>query len=78
MGDNRPPYEDGAPRGLPWHNELQEPSQSVPPADNQALRAAKQYCIGQRVTVYLRLLETSNGSTRDITEPQHSVPPTDG
>jgi len=32
----------------------------------------------QRVPITLRLLETSNESTQDITQPQYNLPPTNG
>jgi len=78
MGNNRPPHKDGTFRRLPGHHEPRRPGRPLPPTGNKTPRTAKQYCIRQRVTVNLRLLETSNGSTRDITQPQHSLPPTNG
>jgi len=75
MGNNGSPYKNGTLRRLPWHHEPRRPSRPLPPTDNQTPRIAKQYYIRQRVPVYLRLLETSNGSTQDITQPQYSLPP---
>jgi len=65
-------------RRLPGHHEPRRPGRPLPPTGNKTPQTAKQYCIRQRVPVYLRLLETSNGSTRDITQPQHSLPATIG
>jgi len=78
MCNNRSPYENGTLRCLPWHHEPRRPSRPLPPTDNQTPRTAKQYYIRQRVRVYLRLLEMSNGSTQDITQPQYSLPPANG
>jgi len=78
MGNNRSPHKDGTFRRLPRHREPRRPSRPLPLASYKTSRTAKQYCIRQRILVYLRLLETSNGSTRDITQPQHSLPPTNG
>jgi len=75
MGNNRSPHENGSLHRLPWHHEPQRPSRPFPPKDNQTPRIAKQYYIRQRVPVCLRLLDTSNRSTRDITQPQYSLPP---
>jgi len=60
---------------IPGHHESQGPSKPVPPTDSQTSRTAEQYCISQRVSVHLRLLEESNGSSRDIMQPQYSLPP---
>jgi len=78
MGNNRSPHEKGILRRLLWHQEPRRPSRLLPPTDNQTPWTAKQYYIIQRVSVYLRLLEMSNGSTQDITQPQYSLPPTNG
>jgi len=78
MGNNRSPHKDGTFRRLPGHHEPRRPSRPLPPTSHKTPLTAKQYCIRQRIPVYLRLLETSNGSTRDITQPQHSFLPTDG
>ena len=78
MGNNRSPHENGTLRRLPWYHEPRKPSRPLSLTDNQTPRTAKQYYIRQRVPVCLRLLETSNGSTRDITQPQYSLPPANG
>jgi len=63
---------------LPWYHEPRRPSRPLPLTDNQTPRTGKQYYIRQRVTVYLRLLEVSNGSNWDIRQPQYSIPPANG
>ena len=78
MGNNRSPHKDGTFRRLPRHHGPRRPSRPLTPTSYKTPRTAKQYCIRQRVPVYLRLLETCNGSTQDITQPQHSLPPTNG
>jgi len=78
MGNNRSPHKDGTFRRLPRHYEPRRPSRPLPPASYKTSRTAKQYCIRLRILVYLKLLETSNGSTRDITQPEHSLPHTNG
>ena len=66
MGNNRSPHKDGTFRRLPRHHEHRRPSRPLPPASYKTSQTARQYCIRLRILVYLRLLETSNGSTRDI------------
>jgi len=75
MGNNRSPHENGTLCRLPWHHKPPRPSRPLPPTGNQTPRIAKQYYIRQRIPVSLRLLEISNGSTRDITQPQYGLPP---
>jgi len=78
MGNNQSHHKDGTFRRLLGRHGPRRPSRPLPLTSYKTPRTAKQYCIRQRVRVYLRLLETRNGSTWDITQPQHSLPPTNG
>jgi len=59
------------------HNETRRPGGLLHPAGRPTPCAADKHCIRQRIAIYLRLLETCNESTRNITEPRHGISSTD-
>jgi len=78
MDSNSLANKDGTLHCMPQDHESKGFSRPLPLTNSQTPRTAEQYCIRPRNLVYLRLLEASNRSTQNITQPQHGIPPTDG
>ena len=78
MGSNSLANKDGTLYCMPRDHESKGFSRLLPSTNSQTPRTAEQHCVRPRNLVYLRLLEASNRSTRNITQSQHGIPPTDG
>jgi len=78
VGDNRLANQNGTLCRMPRHHEPRRPGRSLSPSSNQTPRATQQHYIRQRVPIHLQLPETGNESTRDIMQPQYSLPPANG
>jgi len=63
---------------MPRDDESKGFSRPLPSTNSQTPRTAEQHCVRLRNLVYLRLLEASIRSTRNIMQPQHGIPPADG